>query len=73
MRSAATIQSDIDKLRAARAKAAKVVQFGDRRAEYRSDAELAAALAALEAELEQAQGTVMPRTIVVRPPDYKGW
>ncbi len=52
MRSGATITADIDKLRAARAKAAKAVSFGDRRVEFRSDQEIAAAIAALEAELE---------------------
>ena len=73
MRTAPTILAEIDKLCAARASGAKVIQFADRRLEYRSDAEIAAAIAALETELENAQGTASPRTIVVRPPAFKGW
>jgi hypothetical protein len=73
MRSPGTILADLDKLRAARGKAARVIQFADRRIEYRSDAEMATAIAALETELEAAQGVTSPRTVVVRPLRNKGW
>ena len=71
MRSVAAITADIDKLRTARAKSAKSVSFGDRRVEYRSDDEIARAITALEAELEQATASPRSRTIVVRSPEYK--
>jgi hypothetical protein len=73
MRSIATITADLDSLRSARAKGARRIRFADREVEYRSDIEIARTVAALEAELGQAQGIASPRTIVVRPPPFKGW
>ncbi len=73
MRSAATINADLDKLRALRGHGRRIVRFGDRSVEYRSDQEIAAAISALENELEMAQGVASPRTIVVRSPPGKGW
>ena len=45
-----------DGLIEARTNGAKVVQFGEDRVEYRSDGELAAALAAVDAELAKLTG-----------------
>ena len=40
---------------------------------YRDDRELAAAIAALESEIESATGVSRPRSIVVRPTPMGGW
>jgi hypothetical protein len=63
-----TDQATLAKLKAARASGVRSVTFGDRTVVYRDDAELAAAINALEEELS-------PRikTVVVRPLASKGW
>ena len=56
-------------LRAARGAGILHVRFGEREVWYRSDAELVAAIAALEAELNPTR----PRNVMVRPVTQKGW
>jgi hypothetical protein len=56
------------KLKAARASGVLRVRYGEREITYRSDAELAAAIAAIEEEL-----TPKIKTVVVRPLASKGW
>lgn len=72
-RDAATIQSELDQLRAVRGGGEHRVRFADREVWYRSDAELRSAIAALEAELKQATGSPSPRSVIVRAAPYKGW
>ena len=64
----AELQAAIAELKRARASGARRVEFGERRVELRSDAELANALAALEAEIG---GSTVPRNVIVR--SSKGW
>jgi hypothetical protein len=66
----ATLLADLEKLKAARRMGAKVVEFEDYRVEYRSDAEIAAAIAALESEVLGGAGA---RNVVFRSPTNKGW
>ena len=73
MRTRDTIVADLDKLRSARASGARRIQFSDREVEFRSDTEIARAIAALEAELETVEGVTKVRNIVVRPAAFKGW
>ena len=63
----AKVVADLEKLKAARRSGVLRIRQDDREVLYRSDAEIAAAIAALEAEL----GTSTPRTIAVR--SEKGW
>lgn len=51
-----------DGLIEARANGVRTVQFGDDRVEYRSDGELAAALAAVDAEIAKLTGRGLRRT-----------
>jgi hypothetical protein len=73
MRTAATVLAELDALRSARASGALEIRTGLDVLRYRSDAELAAAISALESELEQAQGTARSRTVVIRGLANKGW
>jgi hypothetical protein len=73
MRTAATILAELDALRSARASGALEIRVGLDVVRYKSDSEMAAAIAGLESELEQVQGTARARTIVVRSADRKGW
>jgi hypothetical protein len=63
----ATLQLQLEALKAARRTGARVVAFKDHRIEYRSDEELVAAIASLEAEIA---GTTV-NTVVIR--SSKGW
>ena len=56
-------------LKALRAKGTLHVKFGEREVWFRSDAELAAAIAALTAELNPTR----PKNVMVRPTTNKGW
>lgn len=51
-----------DELIEARAKGVRAVAFGEDRIEYRSDGELAAALASVEAEIAKLEGRASRRT-----------
>ncbi|MFC3631854.1 phage head-tail joining protein [Paracoccus angustae] len=51
-----------DELIEARAKGVRAVQFGEDRVEYRSDSEMAAAIAAIDAEIAQLNGRGSRRT-----------
>lgn len=59
-----------DDLIRARAKGARAVQVGEERVEYRSDAEMAAAIADLEARIRRASA---PRPASVRFSSSKGF
>ncbi len=50
------LQTQLDSLRAARAEGVRRVEFGDRRLEFRSDAELVAAIGGLERQIAQMSG-----------------
>ena len=58
------LQSRLDALRRARASGARALQHGDLRVEYRSDGEMAAAIADIERQIAAASGTPV-RTIYV--------
>lgn len=72
-RDAATIRDELEKLRGTRATGANRIRFADREVFYRTDAELRNAIAALEAELKQATGSVSPRNVIIRTAPAKGW
>jgi hypothetical protein len=69
MTDAATLQTQLDTLKAARASGTRLVRFGERETRFRSDAELTNAIAALEAELNPQR----PRNVVLRPSPNKGF
>lgn len=62
MQRADRLRSMRDELIEARAKGVRAVQFGEDRVEYRSDSEMAAALAAVDAELAKIAGRGSRRT-----------
>jgi hypothetical protein len=64
-----TLLADLERLKSARRSGTKVVQFEDYRTEFRSDAELVAAIATLETEILGGAG---PRNVVLRSPTNKG-
>ncbi len=67
----ATLQTRLDALKAARASGVRRINIaGVIEREYRSDAEMVRAIAALEAEITAAQGAPPVRNVVVRS---KGW
>ncbi len=61
-------QAQLDALKTARATGARSIQFAERKIEYKSDREMAAAISALEAEIA---GQPRAKNIVVR--STKGW
>jgi hypothetical protein len=65
-----TLLADLEKLKAARRTGTRRVRFEDYEIEYRSDAELTAAIRALEAEVLGGAGV---RNVVIRSPTNKGW
>ena len=71
----ATLQQDLDDLRAARRNGLKTATFtaggSSRSVTYRDDAEMRAAIAACEAEIAAMQGTATPKPIIVH--STKGW
>lgn len=67
----ATLLRQLEELKDARRTGARRIRFADRETEYRSDAELAAAIANLERELAAEQGLARPTSIVIR--SNKGW
>jgi hypothetical protein len=66
MTDAATLRSQLENLKAARATGAREIWIGERRVQYRSDRELAAAISALETEFAAAAGAPKPSTVIVR-------
>lgn len=72
-RSAEVIRDELEALKGTRATGAHRIRFADREVFYRSDAELRNAIAALEAELEQATGSPSPRNVIIRTAPAKGW
>jgi hypothetical protein len=63
------LETRLEKLRAMRAAGTRIVEIGERRVEYRSDQELAAAIADLEHQLAGARG---PRVHTIRVHASKG-
>jgi hypothetical protein len=70
----ATLQTELDALKAARRGAELRIKYqgpnGMREVEYKSDSELAAAIAATESEIAALSNPTAPRIIY---PRYKGW
>lgn len=75
MASVDELRGDLEKLKAARRSGARVITFGSgasmRTVEYRRDSDLAAAIAATEAEIAAVTGSRPARGFVVR--GEKGW
>jgi hypothetical protein len=67
----ATLQTQLAALKRTRASGVATLRKDDRGIEYRSDAELATQIAALESEIAGLTGQSKPRTIAVR--SNKGW
>ena len=63
------IKDQLLALRHARASGVSRIQIGEREVRYKTDAEMAAAIAALEAELNPRR----VRSVMVRPTTNKGW
>ncbi|WP_338310528.1 phage head-tail joining protein [Bradyrhizobium ottawaense] len=61
-----TLLAQLEALKAARRSGTRVVQYGDSRVEYRSDAELMAAIASVQTEIAAEGGTSRPTVAVVR-------
>lgn len=57
------LQARKEALEKARASGARSVSHGDKRTDFRSDAEMAAALAALDRQIAAAQGTKRTRQV----------
>ena len=75
MTNVAELREQLAELKAARRTGARSISFGagpsSRTVEYRTDAEFAAAIADLEADLARTTGEQPARSIVVR--GEKGW
>lgn len=72
MATAAELQARLEKLREVRANGVRTTRFGEDEVTFRSDAELAAAIADLERQLaETTTGRTLPRIINIR--SNKGW
>jgi uncharacterized small protein (DUF1192 family) len=67
----ATLKARLDLLKTARASGARRTRFEDFETEYRSDAELLAAITALQDEIDRLEGSARPRAVLVRA--QKGW
>lgn len=65
----ATLQAQRQKLAEVRAHGMRTVQYGDKKVEYRTDAEMRAALADLDRQIAQASGK---RILQVRIASSKG-
>ncbi|GAA0599168.1 phage head-tail joining protein [Caenispirillum bisanense] len=65
----ATLQAQRQKLAEARATGMRTVQYGDKKVEYRTDAELRAALDDLDRQIAQASGK---RVLRIRVASSKG-
>jgi hypothetical protein len=71
MATLAALQADLDKLKRARRSGVLRLRLDERDVWYKSDAEMANAIAALENEIGALTGSNEPRTIAVR--SEKGW
>jgi hypothetical protein len=69
----ATLQAQLEAAKAARRSGVKELWFGERRIFYKSDKEMATAIAALETEIANLEGTRRPRSVVLRTPPFRGW
>ena len=65
------LHTQLSELRAARASGIRRVEMRDRTVEYRSDAELAAAIRDLETRIAVAEGR--PAVSVIRPRSVRNW
>lgn len=65
------MQARLKELRDARASSVRDVQFGDERIVYRSDSELAAAIADLETKIAAAEGHAPIAVVNIR--NNRGW
>lgn len=68
--SLAEMQQQLDNLRAIRAEGIRKTRFGDDETEYRSDSELAAAIADLESRIASA---ITPSRRILYPKTSKGY
>lgn len=66
----ATLRRDLDVLKSARRSGVTRTRFGDREVQYKTDAEMRDAIAALENEIAALDGTPVVRSINIRS---KGW
>jgi hypothetical protein len=71
MADVAALTAQLEALRNARRSGASSLGYGDKRIEFRDDQGMQAAIAAIEAEIAAATGTLKPRIAVVR--STKGW
>lgn len=69
--SVATLQAQLTALKSTRSSGVLKTRFGDREVTFRSFAELASAIGALETEIAAAQGTPRPTSIQIV--SNKGW
>ncbi len=69
----ATLQQQLDRLKTVRARGAREIWFADRHVVYRTDAELARAISALEGEIAKAGGGTRPKNVVLRQLPNRGW
>ena len=67
----ATLQAQLSSLKAARASGATRIQYEGKWIEHRSDADLQAAIAAVQGEIDKLNGKIRPRILVTR--STKGW
>jgi hypothetical protein len=71
MTDTATLQTQLDNLKAARRSGVRAIWIGERRVDYKSDREMVAAIASLANEIAKLENTQTPRSVVVR--STKGW
>lgn len=67
----ATLLARLERLKSARSSGIFEIRFADRTTRYRNDRELAAAIGALQAEIDAMQGAPKPRNLTVIA--NKGW
>lgn len=71
MADAITLQARLEKLRSLRADGVRTARFGEDEVTFRSDAELAVAIADLEGQIAAGAGRTLPRFINIRTKN--GW
>jgi len=71
MSDAAAIRQRLETLRQKRASGVRTVRFGDDEATYKSDSEMAAAIADLERQLAAAEGRSSVQVVNIR--SKRGW